>query len=77
MEGWRIVEIAELCDDIIDCLNRTAPKTDHQTSYKMIRTSNVRNGRIDLENVFYVDKATYKKWTRRKIPQKDDIILTR
>ncbi|KAA3640764.1 MAG: restriction endonuclease subunit S [Bacteroidetes bacterium] len=77
MEKWKEVEIDAVCNEIVDCLNRTAPKVDYETPYKMIRTSNVRHGRIDLENVFYVDEATYKKWTRRLIPKKYDIILTR
>lgn len=76
-EVWKIVKIESLCDEIVDCLNRTAPKVDYATPYKMIRTSNVRHGRIDLEKVFYVNEATYKKWTRRLVPQKGDIILTR
>ena len=75
--GWKLFEIDDVCEEIVDCLNRTAPKVDFVTPYKMIRTSNIRNGRIDLENVFYVDHKTYKKWTRRLVPQKGDIILTR
>lgn len=74
---WEEVEIDEVCEEIVDCLNRTAPKVDAVTPYKMIRTSNVRNGKIDLHNVFYVSKEVYKKWTRRLIPEKGDIILTR
>ncbi|EON76838.1 Type I restriction-modification system, specificity subunit S [Lunatimonas lonarensis] len=75
--AWKVVEIEEVCNEIVDCLNRTAPKVDYVTPFKMIRTSNVRHGRIDLDNVFYVDEPTYKKWTRRLVPKKGDIILTR
>lgn len=77
IEEWLVVEIDSVCNEIVDCLNRTAPKVDYETPYKMIRTSNVRHGRIDLENVFYVNEATYNKWTRRLVPKKGDIILTR
>lgn len=77
MEDWEVKEIDNVCEDIVDCLNRTAPKVEFVTPYKMIRTSNVRHGRIDLENVFYADEPTYKKWTRRLVPKKGDIILTR
>lgn len=77
MEGWEVKEIDNVCEEIVDCLNRTAPKVEFATPYKMIRTSNVRHGRIDLENVFYADEPTYKKWTRRLVPKKGDIILTR
>jgi type I restriction enzyme S subunit len=43
----------------------------------MIRTSNVRHGRIDLDEIKYVTKDTYKRWTRRLIPQCGDVLLTR
>jgi type I restriction enzyme S subunit len=43
----------------------------------MIRTTNVRNGFIDTENVRYVTEETYKRWTRRLVPKRGDVILTR
>jgi len=43
----------------------------------MIRTTNVRNGFIDVENVRYVDEPTFRRWTRRLLPQPKDVILTR
>ncbi len=43
----------------------------------MLRTTNVRNGYVDVYNVRYVTEAVYTKWTRRLVPRRDDIILTR
>lgn len=43
----------------------------------MLRTTNIRQGYVDTENVRYVTEETYKKWTRRLVPRKGDIILTR
>ena len=43
----------------------------------MIRTTNVKKGFIDTENVRYVTEETYKKWTRRLVPRRNDVILTR
>ncbi|NOS83109.1 MAG: restriction endonuclease subunit S [Nitrospira sp.] len=43
----------------------------------MIRTTNVRNGFIDTNNVRYVTEKTYKRWTRRLVPKRGDVILTR
>lgn len=71
------VKISDLCIEIVDCLNRTAPVVNFPTPYKMIRTSNIKNGVIDLQNVKYVSEETYNKWTRRSKPQKWDILLTR
>lgn len=74
---WCRVAIVDLCEAHVDCVNRTAPIVDSPTPYKMIRTTNVRDGYIDTENVRYVTEETYKKWTRRLIPKRGDVILTR
>lgn len=71
------VPIVDLCIAHVDCVNRTAPVVEYTTPYKMIRTTNVHNGFIDTDNVRFVTEETYKKWTRRLQPQKNDIILTR
>lgn len=75
--GWKRVPIKEVCHSIIDCVNKTAPVVDYETPYKMIRTSNVRNGRVNTVDVRYVTKETYEQWTRRGAPLKGDVILTR
>ncbi|MGP6443475.1 restriction endonuclease subunit S [Rahnella aceris] len=75
--GWVITPISNICESIIDCVNKTAPVVDFKTPYKMIRTTNVRHGRVDTEHVRYVTKDTFDTWTRRGAPQNGDIILTR
>lgn len=75
--SWELRPLSELCDLAIDCVNKTAPVVDYETPYKMIRTTNVKNGFIDLESVRYVTEETFKKWTRRSKPQYGDIIFTR
>jgi type I restriction enzyme, S subunit len=76
-EDWEEKNVSELCESITDCLNRTAPTVSHQTLFKMIRTSNIRNGCVSLENVRYVTEDIYSKWTRRKIPKPGDLLFTR
>ncbi|EHK9184670.1 restriction endonuclease subunit S [Vibrio vulnificus] len=76
-KGWERKPIKELCESIIDCVNKTATHVDHETPYKMIRTTNVRNGRVDVHNVRYVEEDTYKQWIRRGAPKDGDIIFTR
>ncbi|UQG61529.1 restriction endonuclease subunit S [Marinobacter sp. M3C] len=71
------VGVDEACESIIDCVNKTAPKVDYPTLYKMIRTTNVRNGQVNLSSVKYVEEAVYLQWTRRQIPRRGDVILTR
>ncbi|MEH2551295.1 restriction endonuclease S subunit [Bradyrhizobium sp. AZCC 2262] len=74
---WLSASIADACGLIVDCVNRTAPIVDYKTSYKMLRTTNVRNGRVDVDNVRYVTKDTFKIWNRRATPRKGDVLLTR
>lgn len=77
MNEWRATSVKDLCELIVDCVNKTAPTTNAATPYKMIRTTNVRNGWIDTDNVRYADEETYRKWTRRAVPLRNDVILTR
>lgn len=71
------MRLVDLCEAHVDCINRTAPVVSEPTPFKMIRTTNVRNGYIDTENVRFVTETVYKKWTRRLVPKFGDIILTR
>ncbi|WP_024609542.1 restriction endonuclease subunit S [Pseudoalteromonas sp. TB64] len=75
--GWERKPIKELCESIIDCVNKTAKHVDYVTPFKMIRTTNVRNGRVDTENVRFVEEEIYKQWIRRGAPKDGDIIFTR
>ncbi|WP_257295841.1 restriction endonuclease subunit S [Endozoicomonas sp. YOMI1] len=76
-ESWPEVPIKDVCLSIIDCVNKTAPVVDYETPYKMIRTTNVKNGVISLKGARFVEKATFEKWTRRSVPQLGDVVLTR
>lgn len=74
---WERVPVSEACELIVDCVNKTAPTVDYETSYKMIRTTNIRNGRLDLSTTKFVTEDTYIKWTRRATVEPDDVLLTR
>lgn len=76
-KNWNVYEADTVCSEIVDCVNKTAPVVEGPTAYKMIRTTNVRNGRIDMNEARYVDEATFIKWTRRVRPCRNDIVLTR
>ncbi|MEG3767951.1 restriction endonuclease subunit S [Alteromonas sp. 14N.309.X.WAT.G.H12] len=74
---WPRVRISEVCELIVDCVNKTAPKSEFPTEFKMLRTPNVKNGRVDTSNCFYVTEDTYLKWTRRATVNRNDVLLTR
>ena len=75
--SWPRVSVRDACESIVDCVNKTAPVVDFPTPYKMIRTTNVRDGWVDLSSVRFVEEATFEKWTRRQRPMRGDVILTR
>lgn len=69
--------ISTLCECIVDCVNKTAPTVDTDTGYKMIRTSNIRDGRVDLTEVDFVTREIFVEWNRRGAPRRGDVLLTR
>lgn len=75
--SWPMRPVSELCLLAVDCVNKTAPRVDHETPYKMIRTTNVKSGFIYMDDVGYVSEETFDKWTRRSRPKFGDVILTR
>ena len=76
-KGWEAKPIDNICSNIVDCVNKTAPIVEYETPYKMIRTTNVRNHKVDISSVRYVEKETFDKWNRRLTPKRGDVILTR
>jgi len=75
--SWQFAEARQVCSALVDCINKTAPTVPYETPYKMIRTTNVKNGRVLLEDTRFVDEATFIKWNRRLTPKYQDIVLTR
>lgn len=77
LTDWPRVRVADCCDLIVDCVNKTAPVVDYETPFRMIRTTNIRNGVIDLSDCKFVEESTFKTWTRRAAVLQGDVILTR
>jgi len=65
----------DVCEFIVDCLHATAPVQDE--GYPLIRTPNIDKGRLNLEGVYRVSEDTYQEWTRRAVPETNDLILAR
>ena len=74
---WKRVAVSEVCELIVDCVNKTAPVVEALTPYKMLRTTNIKCGRIDREECRRVSQDTFVKWTRRADVRCGDVILTR
>ena len=75
MKQTNIKSLNDVCELVIDCEHKTAPI--QETGYPSIRTPNIGKGRLILENVNRVSAETYKGWTKRAVPQAEDLVLAR
>jgi type I restriction enzyme, S subunit len=73
--GWAWATLMQCSAIVVDCRNKTAPYTP--SGVVLLRTTNIRNGRVVLGGHRYVSEETYRVWTSRYEPQPGDIIITR
>jgi len=62
-------------EKVVDCHNKTAPYIDE--GIPLIRTPDIRDGKISLKGAKYICQETYDYWSRRCPPKSGDIIFTR
>jgi type I restriction enzyme, S subunit len=67
--------LRSVCDLIVDCKNRTPPQAF--AGHPVIRTSNIRKGKLLLEGIGYTSPDGYREWTRRAVPSYQDLVFTR
>lgn len=73
---WEVQPIKYSLNGIVDCEHSTAPFVDEK-DYFVVRTSNVKGGKLVLDDAKYTHYKGYTRWTRRGIPREGDILLTR
>ncbi len=73
---WKNVRLKFLTREIIDTEHKTAPFYDGG-EYFVVRTSNIKNGKLIFENAKYTNSEGYEEWTRRGVPDPGDVIFTR
>ena len=73
--GWRWMTAEETCSRVVDCHNKTAPYTE--TGIRLLRTTNIRGGKLVLDDARFVSEETYKFWSRRCPPEPGDVLFTR
>ncbi|MFG1290325.1 restriction endonuclease subunit S [Xanthobacter versatilis] len=74
-QGWAWATLLQCSGLVIDCKNKTAPYVG--SGIRLIRTTNVRDGRMNLNDQKYVDQKTYEIWSARCTPEPGDILITR
>lgn len=63
---------------VVDCEHRTAPRAEAGRLHGYsIRTTNIRQGAILLDDAKPVTYETFREWTRRAVPSPGDLILSR
>lgn len=73
--SWKWVRLEDLCSHIVDCLHRT-PKYQAK-GYPAIRTSEMRPGRILIDQARKVGREEYESQTQRLVPKAGDIFYSR
>jgi type I restriction enzyme S subunit len=73
--GWRVEPAEGVCEAVIDCKNRTPPIVEE--GFAVVRTMNVRRGRFVKNNLAHTDSASFVEWTKRGLPKRGDILITR
>ncbi len=69
------VNLSEVAE-VIDCEHKTAPSSSGG-KFRSIRTTDISNGVLNIGNANPIDESTYKEWTKRGKPEKNDLILAR
>lgn len=73
--GWKWATLMQCSAIVVDCRNKTVPYTS--SGITLLRTTNVRNGKVILDDHRYVSDDTYQRWSSRYRPQPGDIVITR
>ncbi len=75
MGGETSIPLGSLCAAIVDYEHKTV--STEPAGIPLVRTTNIKNGRIDFESCNHVSKETYILWTQRMEPEPSDLILAR
>ncbi|WP_413792802.1 MULTISPECIES: restriction endonuclease subunit S [unclassified Pseudomonas] len=74
-EHWTWASLLQVSQAVVDCHNKTAPYVNE--GIHLIRTTDIRNGRMDLTSTRKISEETYAYWARRMPPKGGDIFFTR
>ena len=72
---WKELRLDEVTELIVDCPHSTPKWTDE--GIVVLRSNNIKNGRLDVSSPSYTDQDGYEKRVKRAVPQAGDLVLTR
>lgn len=73
--GWAWATLMQCSLLVVDCKNKTAPYAS--IGIRLVRTTNVRDGRLNTIDQRFVTPETYADWSARCEPAPGDILITR
>ncbi|MCP4353942.1 MAG: restriction endonuclease subunit S [Desulfobacterales bacterium] len=74
-KNWSWGSFLQISQAVVDCHNKTAPYVAE--GIHLVRTTDIRNGKMGLRHTKKISDGTYDFWTRRMPPKTGDIIFTR
>jgi type I restriction enzyme, S subunit len=74
--GWVYTRIKYSLEDIIDTEHKTIPFHE-DGDYSVVRTTNIKDGKIVSEGIKKTTHEEFVKWTGRGVPRTGDVLLTR
>ncbi|EKF9170582.1 restriction endonuclease subunit S [Vibrio cholerae] len=72
---WAWATFLQVSQAVVDCHNKTAPYVAN--GIHLVRTTDIRNGEMNLTNTKKVTEETFDYWSRRMPPKAGDIFFTR
>lgn len=72
---WFWASLLQVSQAVVDCHNKTAPYVNE--GIHLVRTTDIRDGRMDLTKTRKISEETYAYWARRMPPKAGDIFFTR
>jgi type I restriction enzyme S subunit len=73
---WESRRLKHAVQRIYDCKNRT-PDYFPNGDYFVIRTTNVKKGRLEMEGALYTDAKGFAEWTKKGLPKAGELVITR
>ncbi|MCB9585426.1 MAG: restriction endonuclease subunit S [Polyangiaceae bacterium] len=73
-KGWTHVRVSDVCDGLFDGPHATPPEAESGAVFLGIR--NFRPTSLDLSNIRHIAESDWPRWTKRVVPQHNDIVFT-
>jgi type I restriction enzyme S subunit len=72
---WCWASLLQIAQVVVDCHNKTAPYVNE--GIHLVRTTDIRDGRMNLTKTRKISEETYAFWAKRMPPRAGDIFFTR